>query len=97
MSLETFKELKNIMSLKIFRLKGTYGTKKKKAVFNREIRAINESEAKEQLYSELGSKHRVKRHLIKIEDIKILKNADEIADPIVRSLTSGEVNSLQNE
>ncbi|MFX0206495.1 MAG: 50S ribosomal protein L18Ae [Candidatus Hodarchaeota archaeon] len=83
------------MSVKIFRLRGTYGTKKKKSVFNCEIRAMNEKEAKERLYSELGSKHRIKRHLVNIKDTKLIKDVEDIHDPIVKSLTKGEVSALR--
>ena len=74
------------MKVKIFRLKGTYGDKKIKAKFNREIRALNESDAHETLFSELGSKHRIKRHLIKIESTEEIMEEEEIKNSIVRSL-----------
>lgn len=85
------------MSVKVFRLRGTYGERKKKVVFNSEIRAINEKEAKEKLYSELGSRHRIKRHLIVIEHTQIIKDENKITDPIIASLTKGEVRVLRRK
>ena len=57
--------------------------------------APKQKEAKERLYSELGSKHRIKRHLVSIKDTKLIKDVEDINDPIVKSLTKGEVSTLR--
>jgi large subunit ribosomal protein LX len=57
------------MSVKIFRIQGTYLKRKKTYYFKREIRALTEDEARNQLFSLLGSFHHLKRKVIKIEKI----------------------------
>ncbi len=38
--------------------------------FTKEVEAENEKEALEYVYSKLGSDHKVKRHLIKVEKVE---------------------------
>ncbi|MFP4005191.1 MAG: 50S ribosomal protein L18Ae [Candidatus Hadarchaeia archaeon] len=63
---------------KIFRIKGWF--KKNKMEFTKEIPTHSEERAKELLYSELGSKHAVKRSLIEIRDIEEIepKEAEDL-------------------
>lgn len=53
-----------------FILKGEFRMGGWKQEFNKEVTASNEESAKEKLYAELGSKHKVKRRFIKVEEIK---------------------------
>ena len=53
--------------------------------FSKEVMGNDEEEAKERLLSILGSKHGVKRRMIKIEEIKELKK-EEIKDPVIKYL-----------
>jgi large subunit ribosomal protein LX len=53
--------------------------------FVKEIRALKPEHAIEKLYSELGSKHKVKRANIKIVDIVEIK-PEEAEDRLVRDL-----------
>jgi large subunit ribosomal protein LX len=53
--------------------------------FVKEIRALKPEHAIERLYSELGSKHKVKRANIKIVDIVEIK-PEEAEDRLVRDL-----------
>ena len=55
------------------------------AKFVKEIRALKPEHAIERLYSELGSKHKVKRANIKIVDIVEIK-PEEAEDRLVRDL-----------
>ena len=53
--------------------------------FTKELKATNEEEIRERIYSEFGSKHHIKRNKIKIEDITEI-SADEVLDPVVKAL-----------
>ncbi len=57
------------MSVKVFRIQGTYIRRNKQFRFSREIRAITEEHACEQVYTEVGSFHRVKRQKITIDQV----------------------------
>lgn len=77
-------------SVKVFKIKGVYKSGKREITFGKEIRALNKEDALEELYSILGSKHHVKRNLIKIKpkDIKVIANPDEIKDFVVKTFTT---------
>ncbi len=60
------------MSVKIFRLQGFYQRSKRTFRFSQEIRALTEDQAREQLYTQLGSFHRVRRNAITIETIEVI-------------------------
>ncbi len=77
------------MSVQIFRLEGTYTRNKRKYRFSHEIRALTETNAKEQLYSLLGSFHRVNRPAINIQHIAVIK-AEESENPLIRKLSGVE-------
>ena len=51
--------------------------------FSKEIIGNDENEARERLFSILGSRHRVKRRMIKIDSIREV-NKEEIGDPVVK-------------
>lgn len=53
------------------------------------IRALNEKQAIEYFYSYLGSKNKIKRHNIKIEEIKEVP-IEEVPDKTVRDLAKLE-------
>jgi len=55
------------MKTKIFRIQGKFETGNSLKPFTRELKATNEEEIKERIYSEFGSKHHIKRSKIKIE------------------------------
>ena len=58
---------------KIFRATGAYKKKKRTFTFSRELLAEKEAHVREKILSELGSRHRVKRREIEIEEIKEIK------------------------
>lgn len=74
------------MSVQIFRLEGTYIRDKRNYRFSQEIRALTEENAREQLYSLLGSFHRVKRAAITIENIAVIP-PEESENPLIRKLS----------
>lgn len=51
--------------------------------FCKEIIGNDEDEAKEKIYSILGSRHKVKRKMIKIESIQEIQK-NEITDPVIK-------------
>jgi len=74
--------------VKIYRVKGWFKTPKNTVHrFVKEVRALKKEHALELIYSEIGSKHRVKRRLIRIEEVREVK-PEEVEDPVVRALSS---------
>ncbi|MCR4368885.1 MAG: 50S ribosomal protein L18Ae, partial [archaeon] len=55
------------MADKTFIVTGTYRENKNTKKFAKEMIAVNEKFAKDKTYSQIGSKHRVTRHMITIE------------------------------
>lgn len=74
---------------KVFRIKGHFKKKKKKLEFIKEVPSNSKDRAIERLYSELGSKHAVKRNLIKISNVEEIK-PEEAEDPNIRELVEEE-------
>lgn len=75
--------------VKIFRITGRITKKNFQTEFKKEIRALKAEDAVEQLYTELGSKHRLKRfqlNIISVEEISL----DEVESPIIKKLALGE-------
>lgn len=77
------------MSVKIFRLQGQYRRIKRTYRFSREIRAMTAEEAREQLYTLLGSFHRVNRKAIAIERVDEIPST-EAKMLIIRQLSETE-------
>ncbi|ADL57805.1 MULTISPECIES: 50S ribosomal protein L18Ae [Methanothermobacter] len=73
------------MKTKIFRVKGKFQMGDKLQPFTKELKAIKEEEIYERLYSEFGSKHRVPRSKVMIEEIEEI-SPEEVEDPVVRAL-----------
>ena len=73
------------MMAKIFRVKGKVVGKEEPMVFTKEYKAMKEEDVLELIYSDIGSKHHVKRSLIKIEEVKEISE-DEITDPILQKI-----------
>lgn len=74
-----------MMQTKIFRVKGWFQKPWQKQVFVKELPALSEQRAIERIYSEVGSKHRVKRNLIHIEEVVEIK-PEEAKDPRIRAM-----------
>jgi len=69
--------------MKVYRIEGKFLMGKIWQPFSKEIIGNDENEAKERLFSILGSRHRVKRRMIKINNISEV-NKEEIEDPVVK-------------
>lgn len=73
------------MKTKIFRIQGKFMMGNNLKPFTRELKATNEEEIKERIYSEFGSKHHIKRNKIKIEQINEISE-EEVLDPVIKAL-----------
>ena len=74
--------------VKVYRVSGKINKPNLKTEFSKEIRAVKPEDAVEQVYTLIGSKHRVRRFqmsITKVEEIGL----DEVEDLIVRKLTEG--------
>ncbi|MEM3789393.1 MAG: 50S ribosomal protein L18Ae [Candidatus Bathyarchaeia archaeon] len=76
--------------VKIFRVTGEIRKPNLKTHFRKEVIAIKPEHAIEKVYTELGSKHRVKRFHIKITSVNEI-SPQEIEDPLIRKMVVGEV------
>ncbi|USS40559.1 50S ribosomal protein L18Ae [Thermococcus aggregans] len=74
------------MEVKVFRVRGIFEKSGRKFKFTKEYRALKPEDIKELVYSDIGSKHRVKRSKIYIEGIEEIK-PEEAEDPVVRRLS----------
>jgi len=75
--------------MKAFKVTGEINKPKLSTTFAKEIIADKSEHAVEKVYAEIGSRHRVKRHHIKITNAKEL-TADEIENPVLKKLITGE-------
>jgi large subunit ribosomal protein LX len=74
-----------VIETKIFRVKGWFQKPWQKQVFVKELPALSEQQAMERIYSEVGSKHKVKRNLLHIEEIVEIK-PEEAKDPRIKAM-----------
>jgi len=75
--------------LKVFRVTGEISKPNLKTPFAKEVVVAKPEHAIEKVYAEIGSKHRVKRHhikMLKVEEISL----DEIKNPVLKKIVAGE-------
>jgi large subunit ribosomal protein LX len=82
--------------LKVFKVTGEILKPNLKTPFGKEIVAEKPEHAVEKVYAELGSKHRVKRHHVKIASVEEV-SPDQIEDPLLKKLVTGEEQVGQQE
>ncbi len=82
---------RKMVTLKVFKVTGEICKPNLKTPFTKEILALKSEHAVERVYSELGSKHRVKRHHIKISGVEEIP-AEKIENPLLKKLVTGEEN-----
>ena len=72
--------------MKAFKVTGTFkmGINKNQP-FSKEILATNSNQAKEKIYSNIGSKHKIKRNFINITKVKEIK-PEEIESQFIKDL-----------
>ena len=85
------------MQAKIFRIIGTYKSKRGSVEFSKEFRALREEDALEHLYMDLGSKHRLKRASISVVKIETIESMEEVKNPVILRLTLEDDVSLIKE
>ena len=73
------------MLTKIYRIKGSFVMGSETQVFTKEFRAIKEEDIYEKIYSIFGSKHGIKRNLIKVDSIEEIAD-DEVLDPVLQAI-----------
>ncbi len=80
--------------VKVFRVIGEIRKPNFQTGFRKEVRALKPENAVEKIYTELGSKHRVKRFQIKIVKVEEI-GLEEIESPLVKKLSAGGEESVQ--
>lgn len=75
--------------VKVFRITGRIVKPNLKTTFRKEIRASSPENAKEKIYTDVGSKHRAKRFQIRILEVEEIP-PEKIQNPLIRKLTLGE-------
>jgi large subunit ribosomal protein LX len=75
--------------MKVFRVTGEIRKPNLKTSFAKEVIALKPEHAIEKVYTELGSKHRVKRFHIKILSVDEVQPQD-IKNPTLKKLVTGE-------
>ena len=75
--------------MKVFRVTGEISKPNLKTAFRKEIVADKPEHAEEKVYAELGSKHRVKRHHIRITGVEEV-SAENIENPLLKKFVTGE-------
>ena len=75
------------MKTKIFRVKGKFMMGNSLKSFTKELKAVSEKDIHERLYSEFGSKHRIGRNQIFIEDITEISK-EEVITPLIKALSN---------
>ena len=78
--------IKMAKSIQYFNVQGTIVINKEKINFSKVIRAATEDEAKNKVFIHYGSKHNIKRQLIKFSSVKTVKN-DQVEDTIGQELS----------
>ena len=71
--------------MKAFKVTGEINKPRLKTPFVKEVLADKSEHAVEKVYSELGSRHRVKRCHLKITEVQEI-SADQIENPILKKL-----------
>jgi len=71
----------------IFRISGTYRSKRGHIEFSKEFRALREEDAIERLYAELGSKHRIKRTAINLKKIERIESLADVKNALILRLS----------
>jgi len=75
--------------LKVFRVTGEISKPNLQTPFAKEVMADKPEHAVEKVYAEIGSKHRVRRHHIKIMNAEEV-SPENIENPILKKMVTGE-------
>ena len=75
--------------MKVFRVTGEILKPNLKTPFRKEVLAEKAEHAVEKVYAELGSKHRVKRHHIRVTAVEEVP-PERIENPLLKKMVTGE-------
>jgi len=75
------------MKVKVFKITGEMWTRGGRQKVYLEKTGVNEKEVLERVLSELGSRHKLKRKLVRIKEIAEI-NLDEVRKPLIKELLS---------
>lgn len=75
--------------MKAFKVTGEINKPRLNTPFVKEVIAEKSEHAVEKVYSEIGSKHRVKRFQIKVSKVEEIP-VEEIENPVLKKIVSGE-------
>ncbi len=81
--------MSNEKSVKLFRISGSYKQRRETTIFSKEVLATTEENARDKLFSQIGSKNRMKRGQIKIQTIETVPFAD-VTDPLVEKIINND-------
>ncbi|MCW4005075.1 MAG: 50S ribosomal protein L18Ae [Candidatus Bathyarchaeota archaeon] len=73
--------------MKVFRVTGEIFKPNLNTDFRKEVIADKKEQAVEKVYTEIGSKHRVKRYHMSITEVKEI-SVDEIENPILQKIVA---------
>ncbi|MDR2829777.1 MAG: 50S ribosomal protein L18a [Methanobrevibacter sp.] len=73
------------MKTRIYRVNGEFVLGEETQVFTKELKAVNEKDIYEKIYSEFGSKHRIKKKMIRIDEVKEISK-DEVVDTLIKTM-----------
>jgi large subunit ribosomal protein LX len=71
--------------MQVYRVSGWFKQGFNRQKFRRELLALTKEQALERIYSELGSRHKLKRNQINIEEVAEIK-VEEITDPRILAM-----------
>ncbi len=74
------------MSSKVWRVVGEYRKKGRTFIFRKEVLAPKETHAREKVYSDLGSRHRVKRRDIRFTEVVEIRPEEVTSIELRRAL-----------
>ena len=78
-----------MIKLKVFKVTGVINKPNLKTTFSKEVLALKPIHAVEKVYAEIGSKHRVKRFQLNIQNVEEI-SPDEIENVIIKKIVTGE-------
>ncbi|MDW8040004.1 MAG: 50S ribosomal protein L18Ae [Nitrososphaerota archaeon] len=81
--------MRKMSKVKVFKVIGEIRKPNWQTPFEKEVMALKPEHALEKVYTELGSKHRVKRFHIKINRVEEIP-PEKVEDPLIRKLLAGE-------
>jgi len=80
--------------VKVFRVSGKISKPNFQTEFRKEVRALKPEDAVEKVFTELGSRHRVRRYQMTISKVEEL-SPDEIEDVLLKKMTQGAEEPVQ--